>query len=477
MREGDEAAFEALFNALHNPIYYLALKMVGSEQDAEDIVQNTFVSAYSRRSQLLDDRAFVTWLQRIAVNECNRALSKNARQTRVDNAEELLRDLPSGDAVFLPPEALERMEQRTDILDAIDALPNTQKMAIFLYYYYRNNLQEIAQAMDCAEGTVKSHLHRARHTIRQALQKKGYFGVLSGFFLLQLGHQLDAQAATLTTIDRGLRIWSHVAPHLPSSAASAGFGGGAVAVGAAVGAATATSTAAASSAAGTAAVGGGALALGGKIALGVLSAGILAGGAYQMISQPAPSPTPSDLPAIAVEYPPSPSPTFVISPPPSMLTEPPVTLEPSPVPLETPTATPTPTPAPSPSPTDTPTPTPTETPAPTPTETPPPTPKEITSPADLIGQEACDLLWACKQTPSAENRQALYQMLAQKGFSGGQTLYSTPQAASFTSYTLESQGFVLIVVERSGDDGSWKIAFSMEKAPYALSLLDMPQWF
>lgn len=169
---GDPEAQSALYTAMYKRVYYLALRMTGSPEDAEDAAQESFLSAFRALPQLADPNAFEGWLFQIAANKCRNVLRKEGKYTQPPEDEDgrtILDELPEENEALIPASALDNSDHRAIILSIIEALPQQQRECVLLFYYSQLSVKQIAQALDCSEGTVKSRLNYARQKIREGI--------------------------------------------------------------------------------------------------------------------------------------------------------------------------------------------------------------------------------------------------------------------------------------------------------------------
>ena len=156
-------------------LYHLGLRFCGNPQDAEDLVQQTFLQAYRKWHQFAGDSSPMTWLYTIAARSCQRAKRRRAGEPRhVESIDALL---PSGERTIpeLPdrsddPEAIHlRREARTALERVIPTLPVSMRLPLILKDIVELSVAEVAQVLDLKEATVKTRVHRARLMLRRTL--------------------------------------------------------------------------------------------------------------------------------------------------------------------------------------------------------------------------------------------------------------------------------------------------------------------
>lgn len=148
---------QVLFELFANKVREAAYFVVRDNNLAEDIMQETFLVAIQKLDQLQDPDKVEAWLARIAINK-----AKNTFRGKV-KAEALSKDLPTPDTM---DEALCQDAERALLSDAISHLSDDHQIVIYLKYVRGFTSNQVAQALDLPEGTVKSRLHRARETMR-----------------------------------------------------------------------------------------------------------------------------------------------------------------------------------------------------------------------------------------------------------------------------------------------------------------------
>ena len=177
-KRGDRRAFEMLVVKYQRRIERLIARMVRDTDLVEDIAQETFIRAYRALPQFRGESAFYTWLYRIAVNSAKKALSDMKRDPVITEAAFALRDeddetsraateLTDGET---PESLLASKEIAATVNAAIEALSEDLRQAITLREIEGLSYEEIAEAMNCPIGTVRSRIFRAREAIAERLR-------------------------------------------------------------------------------------------------------------------------------------------------------------------------------------------------------------------------------------------------------------------------------------------------------------------
>ena len=162
MQEDDLGAFEAFFERHRALIHRTAYGLTGDRQVAEEILQDTFLRAYRHRHTLRTDVSPVPWLHRVALNLCYSRLGRRRLPLEpIGENTQQVHDAGPG-----PADHAEREELRVTIRDGIAALPPKHQSVIALYYLHGMSLQETADVLGIAVGTVKSRLHYALAGLR-----------------------------------------------------------------------------------------------------------------------------------------------------------------------------------------------------------------------------------------------------------------------------------------------------------------------
>ncbi len=172
---GDQRAFELLVVKYERRIARLLSRMIRDQSEIEDVSQEAFIKAYRALPSFRGESAFYTWLYRIAINTAKNHLSTLGRRP-VLSAEYEDEDGDSVDAASLVPDfhtpetELSNKQIVSTVNEAVDALPEELREAITLREMDGMSYDEIAAAMDCPIGTVRSRIFRAREAIANRLR-------------------------------------------------------------------------------------------------------------------------------------------------------------------------------------------------------------------------------------------------------------------------------------------------------------------
>ncbi|MHC4777747.1 MAG: RNA polymerase sigma factor [Planctomycetota bacterium] len=161
---GDRSAFRTLVEAHQRGVLDLGCRMLRDAGEAEDLCQEVFLKVLQKAADFRGEGPLRGWVFRIAVN---RALNV-MRRARPSMAEDPDGEPGPGEA---PPAILERNERARQVREAVEALPERQRMAVVLLRYEKLSYREIAEALECGLSAVVSLIHRAHETLREKLKK------------------------------------------------------------------------------------------------------------------------------------------------------------------------------------------------------------------------------------------------------------------------------------------------------------------
>lgn len=181
-RAGEERGYGFLYEKTYKSKYYLALQYMKNEEEAEDVLQEAYIKAFSKLDTLENPEAFQGWLGMIVANTAKNMLAKKRpllfSDLAVDDEGEAFEYQIEDDDLEVQPElSYTRQETKELVHELIDSLSEEQRLCILMFHIEGISISEIARTMDCSENTVKSRLNYGRKNLRmkaEELQKKGY---------------------------------------------------------------------------------------------------------------------------------------------------------------------------------------------------------------------------------------------------------------------------------------------------------------
>jgi len=175
-QNGDRRAFAELVDLYKDKIYHLGFRMLGNTQEAEDVVQETFLRVYANLQAYDVTQKFSTWIFRIATNLCIDRLRKRRATYSLDA------DMPDSEGTDwysmlpgneeTPEKRLILSETQEQVRKAIEALPEKYKAVIVLRYLHDFSMKEIGEVLDMPISTVKTRVHRGREYLRKKLESE-----------------------------------------------------------------------------------------------------------------------------------------------------------------------------------------------------------------------------------------------------------------------------------------------------------------
>jgi len=172
-QNGDVKSFEQLYAVYYAKVYGFARMILKNERDAEDVLEETFITAWRKLGSLESPPAFAVWIQVIAKNLCNMQLRRKNIVILLD-AEQDMEDFDTEETEgeLLPAVYAERTDLRERLGAIIESLSDVQRRAIVLYYFNELSVDEISEIMECSPGTVKSRLFLARKAIKAEIEEQ-----------------------------------------------------------------------------------------------------------------------------------------------------------------------------------------------------------------------------------------------------------------------------------------------------------------
>lgn len=168
-RRGDADAFEQLVAAYRDQVFRLALRMCGSEADADEVAQEAFLSAWKGLPNFRGDSQFSTWLYQLTSHAAIDLMRREKRQIAAED----ITGVSAPDPAPGPQQQAERSEQRQAVRDAIMQLTPEYRQIVVLRFLEELSYEEIGAMLTLPSGTVKSRLNRARAQLKEILSRSG----------------------------------------------------------------------------------------------------------------------------------------------------------------------------------------------------------------------------------------------------------------------------------------------------------------
>ena len=164
-----EKELERIYNEAYRAVYWTAMSLLKNEEEAEDIVQDTFVTLIESYDTLKDKSKVTPWLKKIAANKC---LNRLTRTKTVAVEDEFFEDVEAVPEDFLPDSLVESADMRRVIMDIIEkSLSEDIRRTLILFYFDEMSTKEIATTLGVPEGTVRRRLNFARNKIKKEVEK------------------------------------------------------------------------------------------------------------------------------------------------------------------------------------------------------------------------------------------------------------------------------------------------------------------
>ena len=167
-KNGNKKAFDKLYELTSNDVWFTCVSLLKDEENAKDIMQETYITAFLKLDTLKDEEKFCGWLTAIATNKSKNKL-KGKVEYQIDD--EILIAETETDELMLPEEYINKAEKRKVLLQIIeDTLSFNQYQVVLMFYFNELSIAEIAQALEISEGTVKSRLNSSRAKMKTAIE-------------------------------------------------------------------------------------------------------------------------------------------------------------------------------------------------------------------------------------------------------------------------------------------------------------------
>ena len=171
---GDQKAYQALFEAYKQTIFHIIVKIVHNSEEAQDLVQETFIKAFGSLKSYNPNYRFTTWLYKIAANSSIDHIRKKKIQTFSLDQPVSTKDgqvtMEVADMSYHPGKDYSNKQKRLSITEAINSLPEKYKQVITMRHQEDKSYEQIAQILKVPVGTVKARIFRARELLKKKLK-------------------------------------------------------------------------------------------------------------------------------------------------------------------------------------------------------------------------------------------------------------------------------------------------------------------
>lgn len=200
-KNGNRKAIEKIYKSTCDELFCYCCQLCGNEHDAEDLMQDTYLTVFEKIKQYRRDDNFKGWLHTIALHKFYNKLRVEKPQLRTYESEE---PIEAVEEIYAPETYAEKKELQKILTEIIsESLSKTQRLTVTLYYYDEMSVQEISKKLDCPEGTVKTRLYHSRKILKNELLKRGIVlggsTVLVSAALKSYSETFSASAAVINT--------------------------------------------------------------------------------------------------------------------------------------------------------------------------------------------------------------------------------------------------------------------------------------
>jgi RNA polymerase sigma factor (sigma-70 family) len=172
IKNKDRDAFKELFDMYREKVYRVSFIILKDKTASEDVLQEVFIQVYRKIRDLKYIGAFEVWLYRITMNCCRKFINKE-NKLKIVNVNENYDGYTEmeDDEINSPENIMVQKEFCTEVMKVIYELPEYQRISVVLFYYNEMSIKEIANIMNCSEGTVKSRLYHGKKYLRNKVDK------------------------------------------------------------------------------------------------------------------------------------------------------------------------------------------------------------------------------------------------------------------------------------------------------------------
>lgn len=283
LQSGDSGAFGELYKLTSGRAYFVAFEITKNEQDAEDVLQESYIKMLEKIGTLDKPESFVSWFHHMVANKSKDSLKKRKPTLFEGGEDEAFEVIPDEDTSFTPEANLDQEELHRAVIEVIDELTEEKRACVMMMYFEEMSVNEISESLEIPVSTVKNRLFTARKDMKAKFEKRGITSLYStapiGLVIWAFSKTADAMSKSFAQSAASAKVLSGITV--------SGAAGGAAATATAAAATTAAGTGTAAAGTGTAAAGAGpgvaakvaALTVTQKVVAGVVITGIVGGSA------------------------------------------------------------------------------------------------------------------------------------------------------------------------------------------------------
>ncbi len=232
-KKGNKKAFEELYKLTSPKAYFVALEFTKNEQDAEDILQESYITALSKISSLENEEKFQSWINQIVANKSKDFLKRKKPSVFADDCKEVLEAMPEESEEFNPESSVDRNELRETVMEVVDGLSEDKRACVMMMYFEQMSVKEISNVLEISISAVKSRLLSARSILKQGFEKRGITAAYSatpfGLAAWAINQTAEAVSQTFEGSASAAKILSGITVAGTATAAASGAAGAGIA--------------------------------------------------------------------------------------------------------------------------------------------------------------------------------------------------------------------------------------------------------
>lgn len=229
VKNGDESAFEELYQEFYKLAYFFAYKLCRNDADAKDAVQDTFIEIHRSIATLKKNSYFKAWMYKIVHSKCKKIFRKNKYVTTDFEEEPIIGSVTEERREFMPEQFVHFSSDQEALQACLNQLPHSQRAIIILFYLEQMSIKEISDVLEIPTGTVKSRLSYGRNHLKQALnayeQSQGHtidFHALDGMIAALLAKEVAEEVIGIPLVPIKKQVMTHHASYTMAAKVAAG---------------------------------------------------------------------------------------------------------------------------------------------------------------------------------------------------------------------------------------------------------------